>query len=178
MQTSQEKSSGSLRHQASSPQSKLLKIDRDFDAPVERLFAAFKSSEAIQAWWWPKDLYADRVEFDFRDGGHYFINMKGFDRGGGGMAGDFEEIVENKRIVMTDNFADENGRVITAAEAKMPGVWPEVGYITLEFTAIDANTSRLSLSQEGIPNEMQDDCIQGWSQSFDKLDQYLAKAKQ
>jgi hypothetical protein len=33
---------------------------------------------------------------------------------GGGMTGQFEELTENERIVMSDQFADENGRAISA----------------------------------------------------------------
>lgn len=178
MQTSETKNSAPFLHKNSTPQSDLLQIRRDFNVPVERLFSAFKSSADLKNWWWPQGLYADRVDLDFREGGHYFINMKGFDQGGGGMTGDFEEIVENSRIVMTDNFANEEGEAITAAEAKMEGEWPETIYITFEFDSRDENTSRLILSQEGIPNEMQEECIQGWSESFDKLEKYLGQNRQ
>lgn len=178
MQTSPQKNSSSTAHKNSTPQSRLLEIEREFDVPVSQLFEAFKTSEALKIWWWPKNLYTDRVDLNFREGGRYYINMKGFDQGGGGMTGQFKEIVENKRIVMTDQFADENGRAISPKEAKMPGVWPEMAYITFEFESVGANKSRFKLSQEGIPNELQKDCIQGWSESFDKLENYLADRKQ
>ena len=95
-------------HKNSTPQSRLLEIDREFNVPVTRLFEAFKSPEAIKAWWWPNGLYTDRVEYDFREGGRYFVNMKGdaANMGGGGVTGRFEEIVENERLVMTDGFAE------------------------------------------------------------------------
>lgn len=150
-------------HLNSTPQSKLLEIKRKFNFPVERLFEAFATSEAIKVWWWPTGLHADHVDYDFSEGGHYFINMKGFDKGGGGMVGEFKEIVKNKRIVMSDRFADANGKLVSAKEAKMEGVWPANG----------ENASQLKLSQQGVPNEMQKDCIQGWNQSFDKLQRYL-----
>lgn len=79
---------------------------------------------------------------------------------------------------MSDHFADDNGRAISAKEAKRPGTWPESVYITFDFESVDANSSRLTLSQEGIPNETQKDCIQGWSEMFDKLERYLGSGKQ
>lgn len=165
-------------HKNSTAQSPLLQIERKFDVPVSQLFESFQTSEALKQWWWPKGLHADRIDLDFREGGKYFINMKGIDGGGGGMTGQFQEIVENKHIMMTDQFADKTGRAISAQEAKMPGVWPELVYITFEFHNIGENKSRLLLSQEGIPNEMQKDSIQGWSEMFDKLESYLAGRKQ
>lgn len=174
MQTSQEKNIQSSKHKSSTPQSKLLEVKREFNVPVDQLFAAFTTADALKSWWWPKGLYSDRVDVDFREGGTYFINMKGFDRGGGGVTGQFEEIINNKRIVMSDSFADETGRAISAKEAKMPGAWPEMVYITYDFESMGENKSRVTLSQEGIPNEMQKDCIQGWSEMFDKLEEYFS----
>jgi uncharacterized protein YndB with AHSA1/START domain len=175
MQAEQDMSSQSSMGRDSHSQSKPVAIQRNFRAPVEHLFSAFKTSDAIKAWWWPKDLYADRVDMEFKEGGHYFINMKGEKSGGKGMAGEFEEIIENRRIVMSDHFADEQGKVLTAAEANMPG-WPETLMITLDFSATGRNSSQLSLTQEGIPAKMREDCVQGWSQMFDKLETHLGRA--
>jgi uncharacterized protein YndB with AHSA1/START domain len=175
MQT--ENNLGTSVHKHSTPKSDLIQMQRDFDVPVERLFAAFKTPDAIKSWWWPKGLYSDRVEMDFRNGGHYFISMKGVDRGGAGMTGNFEEIVENSRIVMTDYFSDQNGHRISAAEANMPGDWPEEAYVTFEFSPLAGNKSRLMMYQQGIPNELQDDCIAGWDQMFDKLEECLYQAR-
>ncbi|UXR63959.1 SRPBCC domain-containing protein [Bdellovibrio bacteriovorus] len=174
MQTSQAKGTQSSVHKQSTPTAKLLEMDRKFNVPVDQLFAAFATSESLKKWWWPEGIYTDQVDLEFREGGRYFINMKGYEQGSGGMTGHFEEIVTNQRIVMTDQFADTDGNAISPEEAKMPGQWPEMAYITFEFEALDNNTSRFKLSQEGIPNEFQKDCIQGWSESFDKLEKYLS----
>lgn len=158
----------------------LLEIRRQFSTPVATLFQAFASAEALKAWWWPDGLHADRIDWDFREGGRYFISMKGQVQGkdvSGGMTGEFQEILENERIVMTDSFADDNGRAISAQEAGMTGQWPQQILITFEFEAAGADVSRFHLAQEGIPDEMQKDCVQGWSESFDKLEHYLGIRK-
>ncbi|MBC7539651.1 MAG: SRPBCC domain-containing protein [Bacteriovorax sp.] len=155
--------------------SELIVIDRKFYVPVEELFQAFSTPEALKEWWWPKKLYSDHIDLDFRETGEYFINMKGFDHGGGGMTGQFLEIVINERIVMQDQFADARGKAITAKQAKMPGEWPEMCYITFDFFSEDKNTSSLKLSQQGVPNEAQKDCIKGWTSMFDKLEKFLKK---
>ena len=180
MQTKQENPHQFSTPEGSAPQPKLLEIRREFQVPVAHLFDAFTTAEALKAWWWPNGLHADRIDIDFREGGRYFINMKGQVQGkdvDGGMTGEFEEIVENERIVMTDSFADEKGRAISAKEAGMPGQWPEQISITFEFEAAGKAASRFRLAQQGIPDEMQKDCVQGWSESFDKLEEYLANRK-
>lgn len=175
MQATPTKGSQASAYKNSTPSFKPLQIERRFDVPVDRLFAAFTNAEALKRWWWPKGLHADRIDIDFREGGQYFINMKGFERGGGGMTGQFEEIVPSKRIVMTDQFADEKGHSISAEQAGMMGVWPEVIQITFDFTSLGDARSELKLVQEGIPSEMHADCTQGWSESFDKLEEYLTR---
>ena len=178
MQTSQEKHNSSTVHKNSSTEAKLLKITRDFDVPVSDLFATFTKADTLKVWWWPKGLYSTHIDLDFTEGGKYFINMKGYENaGGGGMTGHFEEIVDDKRIVMTDSFADEKGNAISSEQAKMPGTWPQMIYITFDFEEVDENKSRFTLSQEGIPNEVQKDCIQGWNESFDKLEKHLTPRK-
>lgn len=173
MDLSQNRNSQSTQHKESTPVSRLLVIDRQFEVPLETLFAAFSRGEALKEWWWPEGMYADHVEWDFRNGGRYFINMKGYEKGGNGMAGVIEEVVQNERIVMTDQFANEKGQPISGKEADMPGEWPERGYITFEFESRGDRSCGFKLSQEGVPNELQEECIQGWSQSFDKLERYL-----
>lgn len=177
MQTSEQTKNKTVIHKDSTPNSKLLELDRKFNVPVEKLFAAFTDAEVLKIWWWPKNLYADRIDYDFREGGRYYINLKGFEEGAGGMTGHFEQIIKNERIVMTDQFANEKGQAISPQEAKMPGEWPSMAYITFEFESIDQNHSRFKLLQQGIPNEMQKDCIQGWTESFDKLQNYLNSHK-
>jgi uncharacterized protein YndB with AHSA1/START domain len=149
MQTKLEKRNQPSIAEGSASSPELLEIRRQFQASVARLFEAFASAEALKAWWWPNGLRADRIDFDIREGGRYFI-MNGQVQGedaGGGMTGQFEEIVENERIVMTESFADENGRAISAQEAGMPGQWPEQIFITFEFAGASEGASRLRLAQ-------------------------------
>ena len=152
MQTKLEKRNQPSIPEGSASQPKLLKIRREFQVPVARLFRAFATAEALKAWWWPNGLHADRIDLDFREGGRYFISMKGQVQGkdaSGGMTGEFEEIVENERIVMTDSFADGKGRAISAQEAGIPGQWPEQISITFEFEAACKDASRFHLAQMG-----------------------------
>ena len=177
MQPKQGKNNSAKRqdhsHKSSSSYSRFLHIEREFKVPVDQLFNAFKSANAIKTWWWPNGLHAEKVDFDFREGGRYFISMNGHDKGGGGMTGVFEEIVKNEKIVMTDSFANDEGRAISSTEAKMPGDWPEMVYITFDFESLGAQKTRLTLSQEGIPNDSQKECMKEWNEMFDKLETQL-----
>ncbi len=54
----------------------------------------------------------------------------------------------------------------------MPGNWPLELLITLEFEESD-NYTKMNLFQKGVPEEMYEDCIKGWSESLDKLEKVL-----
>ncbi|MEK2690808.1 SRPBCC family protein [Bdellovibrio sp. GT3] len=177
MQTSSEKRQPRFEHKDSTTKAKLIEIEREYSVPVRELWQAFTNPEALKQWWWPNGIHAEHVELEATEGGRYFISMNGYDGAGpvGGMTGRFEEVVENERLVMTDQFADKRGKAITPDQAQMPGGWSDMAYITFEFESDGSNGSRFKLSQQGIPNEYQKDCIQGWSESFDKLESYLSK---
>lgn len=171
MQTSIEKQASSNTNSPAA--SNLIEIEREINVPVAQLFMAFANADAIEAWWWPEGIYSDNTEIDFVTGGRYFINMKGHDSSLGGMTGRFEEIVPNKLIVLTDQFANEHGQPISAQEANIAGAWPQTIIDTFEFESLSENKSRVKLSQLGVPPEAREECIKGWNQMFDKLERFL-----
>jgi len=55
----------------------------------------------------------------------------------------------------------------------MPGNWPKELLITFELEEADG-TTKLRLEHEGIPEEMREECIKGWNESFDKLQRNIS----
>jgi hypothetical protein len=79
------------------------------------------------------------------------------------------------KIVVSDSFADEAGKVIPANEAGMPGDWPMECYVTVEFESAGPDQTKMAISHEGIPAEMHDECVEGWNQSIDKLQRFVER---
>jgi len=52
------------------------------------------------------------------------------------------------------------------------GDWPRELTITYELEEADGAT-KLYLRHEGIPEDAHDDCVDGWNQSFDKIDKNI-----
>jgi uncharacterized protein YndB with AHSA1/START domain len=86
--------------------------------------------------------------------------------------GEVQEFIPEKRLVLTDHFSDAKGNIINASEHDMPGDWPMEMLITFELEEADGAT-KLLLTHEGIPEEMHDDCVKGWTESFDKLEENI-----
>ena len=42
--------------------------------------------------------------------------------------------------------------------------------VQFNFEEADDGTTKMKLRHEGIPDEMRDNCIKGWNESFDKLE--------
>ena len=135
-----------------------LQITRIFEAPRERVFAAWKNPSLLQRWTGCKDATNVECQSDFRVGGSFTTKMHI-----GGQAncdciftGTYDEIDETSKIAYHVNLG------------------PAVTKVSVEFLD-HAGRTRMVLTQEGFP----DDTIikfvtQGTLESFDKLDGVLA----
>lgn len=162
-------------HKKSLEQSPLVEISRTFRAPVEKVWQAFSDAELIKQWWGPTNYTAPNTKIDFRVGGKYLYAMQdptGKITWSGGV---FDEIIPQKKIVCTDHFADKDGNLISANAAGLPGAWPDELYVTFEFESVGSDQSKILISHEGIPKNMHDDCVQGWSQSLGKLQKLVER---
>lgn len=150
-------------------ENKTISIKRTIDLPLNTAWKAFSEAESCKKWWGPQDYTCPDCIIDFKQGGKYLMSMQGPDGIKIWSTGIFKEIIDHKKIVYTDIFADINGNAVPAVYYKMPGEWPLETIITIDFNEVDGKTN-LSLLLEGIPEEMEEDCVKGWQQSFDKLE--------
>ena len=147
-------------------------IQRVFELPVESVWSAFTEPEQFKKWWGPKDFTCPSSSMEARVGGKYLNCMRGPDGKEFWSTGTVKELVPQKKLVLTDSFSDEKGNVINASELGMPGDWPMESLITVIMDEADGAT-KFRLVHEGIPAEMRDECIKGWSESLDKLEKNI-----
>ncbi len=178
-------------------------ITRTFDAPVEKVWHAWRSPDVLRKWWGPAGFTAPVVQMDFIVGGKYLFCMRGSPADGAPeqdfySTGTYKVIVPKEQLVMSDSFSDENGNVVPASHYAMPGDWPMQLRITVDLEEKNSPPShppapkatdgrgkasdgqgktKMTLTHEGIPEDQKKPCIEGWSQSFDKLADIL-KAKE
>lgn len=151
-------------------------IERVFDAPVEKVWAAWSEPEQIKKWWGPTGFRAPTVEVDFREGGKYFFSMQSDEWENGRemfSTGTYKEIVPLKKIVCTDSFADERGNVVSASHYDMPAEIPLELTVTVEFEDLGDGRTKMTLTHVGMIPSESDDMTNGWNQSFDKLEESL-----
>jgi uncharacterized protein YndB with AHSA1/START domain len=89
---------GRLQHMVLGDTDQAVVVSRLYDAPVELVFQAWSSAEALAKWWGPKGM-TSTAEVDFKVGGKYRIVMRDAAGNTYPFHGTYREIVPNARIV-------------------------------------------------------------------------------
>ena len=132
-----------------------VEITRVFDAPRERVFAAWKSPDQLSRWSGCKETSKVECTMDFRVGGTFTQKLHMPGKGEYSISGVYDEIVEPEKISYRVNLGPATTRV------------------TVEFFAQGSQT-RMVLTQEGLPDPGLCKIVsQGTMESFDKLDRLL-----
>jgi len=153
-------------------------ITRLFNAPRERVFKAWTDPKLMQQWWGPKGFTAPVCKINLRPGGLWHYCMRSPEGQNFWGRGIYREIVKPSLIVATDSFSDAKGHIVPASRYGMSKNWPREMLVKVTFEDLRGKT-KLTLTHSGVDNVPATDrrsMKQGWSQSFDKLADLLAKA--
>jgi len=145
-----------------------LTITRSFDAPRERVFAAWTDPKQLARWWGP-DCFTNPVcELDARPGGRLRIVMRAPDGTDYPMSGIVQEIAAPGRLVLTSVAEGADGTPLLSA------------LTTLDLAEQNGKTAlTLRASAVGIAAEaprMLEGMEAGWTQSLGRLSGLLAQA--
>jgi len=147
-------------------------IHRVFNLPVKVVWLALTDPEYFKKWWGPRGFTCPTSKMEARVGGKYLNCMRGPDGKEFWSTGTVKEFIPEKKLVISDSFSDSKGNKVPASDYGMPGNWPKELLITFELEEADGAT-KLKLLHEGIPEEAHDDCVKGWNESFDKLEENI-----
>lgn len=89
-----------------------IKIEREFAAPLSKVWAAWTESELLDQWWAPKPWKAKTKKMDFREGGFWLYAMvspEGEEHYG---RADYKSITTGKSFTALDGFSDSEGIII------------------------------------------------------------------
>ncbi len=149
-------------------------VVREFDAPIERVWAAWTQPDDLRAWWGPAGFTCPRAEADIRVGGRIFVAMRAPDEWGGVeqySTWNITELDAPRRLRYVFRFADAEGNAITPAEAGIPadGV-PDSGEHEVVLTGIADGRTRLEMTEHGYTSaEARDMSQAGLEQCLDKM---------
>ena len=158
-----------------------LKIVREFKAPKELVFDAFSTAEAFAEWWGPVGMPVTVKHFDFKKGGKAHYKMEGAGKTMWGLF-KYENIERPDLVEFINSFSDEEGNI---CKAPFPIEFPlEIfnrilleennGVTTLTLHGHPVNATP---EQEATYYSMTENMTQGFTGTFDQLEQYLLKHK-
>lgn len=160
-----------------------LVITRMLRAPREKVWRAWSDAGQLAQWWGPKGCTIRVIKLDFRPGGIFHYSMQF--QPGHEMFGRFiyREIAAPERIVFINSFSDIEGGITRAPFPQLKDSWPLEVHNTMTLIEDNGHTH---LTLRGRPINaseaeaktfigMFDSMKQGFSGTFDKLDDYLTR---
>ncbi|SEI80882.1 Uncharacterized conserved protein YndB, AHSA1/START domain [Dyadobacter sp. SG02] len=145
-------------------------VEREFAAPVGKVWAAWTQSELLDQWWAPRPWKARTKSMDFREGGTWLYAMVGPEGEEHWAKLDYKTINPEKNFSGIDAFCDENGKL---NEEFARSTW------TNTFTEADGSTTVSVVIQydkyEDIEQIMQMGFKEGFTMALGNLDELLEK---
>ncbi len=145
------------------PEDLAFTITRTFDAPLGRVFQMWADPAHFSRWCVPADIAISDQTMDFREGGGFGSTMTAPDGSIYRPRCTYAEIVENKRIVFTHAWLQDDGSMS-----------PET-IVTVTFKDAEGRTE-LTLQQAPFTSRAaRDGHREGWAGTLDGLAAYLPK---
>jgi uncharacterized protein YndB with AHSA1/START domain len=155
-------------------------ISRTFDAPLDRVWAAWTEPTRIAAWMTPKGSGEMKVHrFDLRPGGvlhSSYVGPAGMGEVWGKLV--YREIEPKTKLVWEHSFSDAAGEI---TRHPMAPLWPKVLLTTVTFEELGDQTA-LTLTWLPLGAEPQEEAAfqaaklgmaGGWGGSFEQLAEFL-----
>lgn len=92
-------------------ENKKIKVEREFAAPLENVWAAWTESEMLDKWWAPKPWQTKTKSMDFREGGCWLYAMIGPGNETHWSILEYKMINDRKNFSGLDSFCDEHGNI-------------------------------------------------------------------
>jgi uncharacterized protein YndB with AHSA1/START domain len=157
-----------------------IEITHTLNAAREIVFKAFTQAEQLQNWWGPKGWDFNISTFEFSYGGVFHYSQKSPDGDIMWVKFIYDEISVPEKFVYTQFFSDEEGNVV---RAPFNNTWPLKIQNTFTFLEHDGKTTLtmietpVSATEEELKTflESQDMVQEGFSGTFNQLEDYLSK---
>jgi uncharacterized protein YndB with AHSA1/START domain len=139
--------------------------ERTFDAPRERVFAAFTDPELIPQWWGPHGGTTIVAEMDVRPGGAWRYIYRNEDGSETAFRGVYREVTPPERLAQSFEYE------------------PMPGYISIDISTFedlgDGRTKVTTVSQFHTPEErdgmLAAGMAKGMGETYDRLEELLAR---
>lgn len=136
-----------------------LTIRRRFNAPPEKVFAAWIDPEKVKRWMGPGEVKALSVESDPRTGGRYRWIMQAPNGEQHDVSGVYREVIPNRKLVFTWAWKSTPERE---------------SLVTVDIKPDGAGSLMTLTHEQFFDEEARDRHNQGWEGALAKMEAYLA----
>lgn len=148
---------------------KWVRIEREFNAPIEQVWRMWTEPAMFQQWYGPRGMTVPTAEMNVVAGGIRKICME-MKSGQRAMSmwftGVYKEVNRPTRLVYTESMCDADGTIISPQSMGMPDGHPDITEVIIELSANGARTL-MTMVHVGVPEGSAG--AGGWNQSFDRL---------
>jgi len=146
------------------PTDREIHVERIFEAPRDRVFAAYTDPELIPQWWGPRGTAAIVDRMDVRAGGDWRFVIRNSDGSETGFRGTYREVTAPERIVQTFEWEGMPGYIsVETVEFEDLGERTKV-VTTSIFHTTEERDGMLGSGMEG-----------GMNETFQRLDELLER---
>lgn len=100
-------------------ENKKIRVEREFAADLDRVWAAWTQSELLDQWWAPKPWKAETKSMDFSESGFWLYAMVGPDGTRHWARVDYRDIKDLESFSNLNGFCDEDGNIDTSFERSL-----------------------------------------------------------
>ena len=151
-----------------------VRIERTFDAPIDLIWAMWTEAEHFANWYGPMGARIPTADMDVRVGGRRHIAME-METPSGPMqmffVGEYREVDPKTRLVYTESMADADGNAMTAEQMGLPVGTPMYTSVVVELEDLGART-RMTVTHVGVPADSPGG--EGWVMAIDKMQALVA----
>lgn len=151
-------------------ETKDVRIERTFDAPIELIWAMWTQPAHFAAWYGPAGAEVPRADLDVRVGGRRYVAMEMATPDGPmrmDFVGEYLEVNPPTRLVYTEAMADVDGNPLAPERSGIPPGMPATTTVVVELTDLGGRTSMV-MTHIGVPADSPG--AQGWTMAFDALE--------
>ncbi|MGV3504517.1 MAG: SRPBCC family protein [Adhaeribacter sp.] len=149
-----------------------VRVEREFAAPVSKVWSAWTESHLLDQWWAPKPWKARTKSMDFREGGYWLYAMVGPDGSEHWSRADFTAIHPQQSYAGWDAFCDEAGQVDqTFPRSKWTNRFSQQGDATL--VSVEVAYEKL----EDLEKIIEMGFKEGFTAALENLDELLSSGE-
>ena len=145
-------------------QETVLRLQRRFEAPRERVFDAWTDPDVLREWWAAApSMTPGEAEVELSEGGRYRLSMRAEDGQVHTVVGEYTEVRRPERLVYTWTWESNPEAMAGSADS----------VVEVDF-APDGDGTAVTLTHRGFANaEIRGLHEQGWGGIFDSLARFL-----